>query len=166
MRLLDGQRQPKLKKQTAVSSKKKEEASQSTAGTDVGFTRVNEADRQAVEDYSARLPSKQRKIVSSLVQLVWESAPESKLSIKWAQPVFEQNGPFAYIRAFKDHVNLGFWRGAALTSGKNMLETSGMKMAHIKIRSESEIPKEKVKEWVKEAVRLNENHGDPTKTRV
>lgn len=64
-----------------------------------------------IDAYLKKLPVEHKRIVSALLALVGDAAPKAKLSIKWAQPVFEQNGPFCYVRAFKSHVNLGFWRG-------------------------------------------------------
>lgn len=95
--------------------------------------------------------------------LVRDAAPEATLSIKWAQPAFEQNGPFCYLRAFKNYVNLGFWRGASISTGKGILESSGEKMAHVKIATESDIRAKLFQSWAKEAVKLNQTEGDPTK---
>lgn len=40
-------------------------------------------------------------IVQSLRRLVLTAAPKAKESSKWAPPVYEDNGPFAYIKAFR-----------------------------------------------------------------
>lgn len=83
------------------------------------------------------------------------------MSIKWAQPVFEQNGPFCYVRAHKDHVTLGFWRRRAITSAKGMLESAGKKMGHIKIRKQDDIQATLVQRWVREAVGLDRKLANP-----
>ena len=41
---------------------------------------------------------------------------------------------FAYVGAFKAHVNVGFFRGAELTDPKGLLEGSGKYMRHVKLR--------------------------------
>ena len=41
---------------------------------------------------------------------------------------------FAYVDTFRDHVNVGFFRGAELADPKGMLEGSGKLMRHVKIR--------------------------------
>ena len=51
--------------------------------------------------------------------------------------MYESNGPFAYIRAFKSYVNCGFWRNA------------------------DEIDEPALAAFVKDAVRLNADLGDP-----
>ena len=120
---------------------------------------------KTVQGYIDSFAGEQRKIVSSLVTLVREAAPDASLSIKWGQPVFEQNGPFCYVRAFKDHVNLGFWRGVDISSGKGVLQSGGQKMAHARIESEDDIKKSLFQSWVKEAIHLNQTKGDPTKNK-
>ena len=40
---------------------------------------------------------------------------------------------FAYINAFKRHVNVGFFRGAELADPGGLLEGSGKRMRHVKL---------------------------------
>jgi hypothetical protein len=46
---------------------------------------------------------------------------------------------FAYVNAFKAHVNVGFFRGAELSDPTGLLEGDGKFMRHVKLRTESEI---------------------------
>ena len=46
---------------------------------------------------------------------------------------------FAYVDAFKDHVNVGFFRGSVISDPKGMLEGTGKFMRHVKIRPEHAI---------------------------
>ena len=46
---------------------------------------------------------------------------------------------FGYVNAFKDHVNVGFFRGAELPDPKGLLEGTGRFMRHVKLRSGQEI---------------------------
>ena len=41
---------------------------------------------------------------------------------------------FAYVDAFRQHVNIGFYRGAELDDPAGLLEGSGKRMRHVKIR--------------------------------
>ena len=43
---------------------------------------------------------------------------------------------FAYVNAFRDHVNLGFFRGAEIADPERLLEGSGRFMRHVKLRPE------------------------------
>lgn len=86
-----------------------------------------------------------------------------KESIKWAQPVHESNGPFAYIKAFKNNVNFGFWRGVDIEDTKGLLEGSGSKMRHVKLTSLDDIKESEFADFIRQAVELTKVKGDPTK---
>jgi hypothetical protein len=116
-----------------------------------------------VDAYVKSLPDEQGKIVEELRRIVRVAAPQSRESIKWAQPVYEHFGPFAYIKAFKSYVNFGFWRGVEIDGGRGQLLTGGSKMAHLSLRSASDINPAQLVRMVREAVRLNEKLGDPTR---
>jgi hypothetical protein len=116
-----------------------------------------------VDAYVEALPDEHRQIVERLRRIVKEAAPEAIESIKWAQPVYEQFGPFAYIKAFKTYVNFGFWRGVEIDRGRGFLQSGGSRMAHVSLRSSKEIDRAQLAAMVKEAIRLNKELGDPTK---
>jgi hypothetical protein len=42
--------------------------------------------------------------------------------------------PFGYVNVFKAHVNVGFYFGAELTDKTGLLEGSGKRMRHVKLR--------------------------------
>ena len=44
---------------------------------------------------------------------------------------------FAYVNAFKAHVNVGFFRGAEIADPEGLLEGTGKFMRHVKLRPES-----------------------------
>lgn len=46
---------------------------------------------------------------------------------------------FAYVNAFKAHVNVGFFRGTELRDPNGLLEGTGKFMRHVKLRREGEI---------------------------
>ena len=46
---------------------------------------------------------------------------------------------FAYVNAFKDHVNVGFFRGTELSDPNGLLEGTGKFMRHVKLRPEREV---------------------------
>jgi hypothetical protein len=43
-----------------------------------------------------------------------------------------EDAPFGYINAFRAHVNVGFFHGAALTDPAGLLEGTGKYMRHVK----------------------------------
>jgi hypothetical protein len=121
------------------------------------------AKAKTVTDYAAGLGGWRAEVVLALRDLVREAAPEAKESIKWAQPVYEENGPFCYIKAFKNHVNFGFWRGVDLPDEAGILEGSGEKMRHVKLTNLEGIREDVFQDLVRAAVTLNRTKGDPTK---
>ena len=46
---------------------------------------------------------------------------------------------FAYVNAFKAHVNVGFFRGAEIADPDGLLEGTGKFMRHVKVRQEDDI---------------------------
>jgi hypothetical protein len=118
-----------------------------------------------VDDYAAKRPPAIASIIQELRRIARAAAPEATETIKWGQPVYEQDGPFAFIKAASHHVSFGFWRGAALDDPDAILEGSGEVMRHTKIREDSGIPSGALTPMIRQAVRLNEELGDPTKRR-
>lgn len=46
---------------------------------------------------------------------------------------------FAYVNAFKAHVNVGFFRGAEIADPERLLEGTGKFMRHVKLRPECDV---------------------------
>ncbi|MFQ5944817.1 MAG: DUF1801 domain-containing protein [Anaerolineae bacterium] len=121
------------------------------------------AKAKTVEEYVEMLDGWQKDVAADIRKTVHEAAPDAKESIKWAQPVYEDNGPFAYFRAFKSHLNFGFWRGVDLSDTEGILEGSGDKMRHVKLSGPEDFRGSIFAGFVREAVELNRAKGDPTK---
>jgi hypothetical protein len=97
-------------------------------------------------------------------ELVDEAAPDAESAIKWAQPVWlSGGGPFAYVKAFPRSVNIGFWRGAQLDDPDGLLQGEGDRMKHVPIRSVDDVPAEAIGRFVRQAVALNRELGNPAK---
>jgi hypothetical protein len=47
--------------------------------------------------------------------------------------------PFGYVNSFKNHVNVGFFYGAVLQDPAGLLEGSGKRMRHVKLKPGSEV---------------------------
>jgi len=50
-----------------------------------------------------------------------------------------QDAAFAYVAAYKAHVNVGFFRGAELPDPGELLQGSGKRMRHVKLRPGDDI---------------------------
>lgn len=118
---------------------------------------------KTVDAYIAGLGEWQAEVVGRVRALVRAAAPRATESIKWAQPVYESNGPFAYVKAFTGHVNFGFWRGADLPDPKRLLHGTGGKMRHVKLTSVDDLDDAALTRMVKAAVTLNAKLGNPTR---
>lgn len=117
-----------------------------------------------IEDYIKDQEKDKGAIVKELISIVNKAAPKEDSGIKWSQPVFwNSDGPFCFIKAHKNHVNIGFWRGVQLKDPKGLLEGTGEKMRHIKITSQQYIDKSAIADFVKQNIKLNKEHGDPSR---
>ena len=108
-----------------------------------------------VDSWIAELDPEQRRIASALRELILDAEPGLKESIKWSNPVYEKAGNACYLSSNDTYVTLGFFRGAHLTDPESRIEGTGRNMRHVKFRALEDIPQERVKAWVGEAVALN-----------
>jgi hypothetical protein len=118
---------------------------------------------KTVDAYIAGLEGWKGEVASKVRQIVLEAAPDAVESIKWAQPVYETNGPFCYMKAFENSVNFGFWRGVELEDPKGLLQGTGEKMRHVKLTGIDDVDEAALAGFVRQAVQLNLTKGDPTK---
>ena len=116
-----------------------------------------------VDEYIAGLEPGKAGIARALRKAILAAAPSLHEVIKWAEPVYESDGPVCWFKAHSKHVTFGFWRGAALLDMDDCLETSGSKMAHMKLTSVGDVKPSAIAKLVTKAVALNRKLGDPTK---
>jgi hypothetical protein len=118
--------------------------------------------QKTVDEYIAAFDDWRTDAMKRLREVVKEGAPHSAVAIKWAQPVWEWNGPMIWMKAYPKHVDIGFWRGTEMDDPKKVLTGDGERMRHIKITSVDDIPTDALRELVKQAVKLNTAKGNPT----
>jgi hypothetical protein len=118
--------------------------------------------QKTVDEYIAAFDDWRTDAMKRLREVVKEGAPHSAVGIKWAQPVWEWNGPMIWMKAYPKHVDIGFWRGTEMDDPKKVLTGDGEKMRHIKITSIKDIPADALRDLVKQAVKLNTAKGNPT----
>jgi hypothetical protein len=117
----------------------------------------------SIDDYINGFDGWREATLLRLRAIVAEAAPEASGSIKWAQPVWTFNGPMAYMRAFTNSVNIGFWRGGELEDPDGLLLGEGERMKHLSFREGDAIPEEAIHDFVRQALELNASKGDPTR---
>ncbi|MEX2303653.1 MAG: DUF1801 domain-containing protein [Bryobacterales bacterium] len=126
---------------------------------------ANERPLSSVDDYIARFDGWRRQVLMQLRELIESAAPQSTAAMKWSQPVWDDHGPFCFLRVNANHITLGFWRGADLLAPRGFLEGEGDRMRHIKLTGPDLIRKKLVQELVRAAVKLNRAEGSPTAPR-
>jgi hypothetical protein len=55
---------------------------------------------------------------------------------------------FAYVNAFKAHVNIGFFRGAEIADPEELLEGTGRFMRHVKLKPGSDVDASALKQLI------------------
>ena len=118
--------------------------------------------QKTVDEYIAAFDDWRTDAMKRLREVVKEGAPHSAVGIKWAQPVWEWNGPMIWMKAYPKHVDIGFWRGTEMDDPKKVLTGDGERMRHIKVTSVDDIPADALRDLVKQAVQLNTAKGNPT----
>lgn len=119
---------------------------------------------KTVDDYIKDQDKWKSKILDDLRKLIKKSAPDAKEYIKWSQPVYEDKiGPFCFLKAHKNHVNIGFWWGSKMKDSNGILEGDGVKMRHIKFFQDSTIDKNVLSDFILEAISLNKKLGNPSR---
>jgi len=95
-------------------------------------------------------------IAEELRSMILKAVPGANECIKWGTPVYEKNGPIGSLRKGKGFVALQFGSiGTSLKDPSGLLEGTGKKMRHVKIRSKENIKKKKFISWVKQAASAN-----------
>ncbi len=111
--------------------------------------------------YVAALSGWQRALVEQLRRDVRAAAPLDE-RIKWTHLVYFSNGPLLLIRAEDKRVLFGFWRGKRLREIAPRLKTGGKyELATWELRKGDSIDAAQVTKLVQDAVRLNDELGDP-----
>jgi hypothetical protein len=69
-----------------------------------------------------------------------------------------EDAAFAYVGAFKAHVNVGFFRGAELADPARLLQGAGKLMRHVKLKPGREVDAGALMELVEAAYANMKNH--------
>lgn len=117
---------------------------------------------RTVDDLMEGLEGTPGEVARELRKTILKFAPDMEEALKWNQAVYFSNGPVCYFRAGRNHVTFGFWRGNTLRKKNQKLESSGEKMAHLKLRTLDDLDRSEIKSLLQSAIALNEKRGDPT----
>ncbi len=96
-----------------------------------------------------------RELAAALRSAVLEAAPGLTETVRMGVPTYVGRGHVLYIAEYKDHVNLGFYRGARITDRRGILEGTGKELRHVKIRDVEQARASGLKALIREAVALD-----------
>jgi hypothetical protein len=89
----------------------------------------------AVEIWLAQRPIELQSIAQKWFMLMRERGDDVRELMHDGCPVAcVQDAPFGYVNSFKSHVNVGFFYGAMLEDPAGLLEGSGKRMRHVKLK--------------------------------
>ena len=93
-----------------------------------------------------------RPVVKALRKLVFEIDPDACETVRLGDRAATYGvGPrkmldgYAYILPYRQWVNLGFYQGVGLTDPEGLLEGTGARMRHVKVRSLEDANKSEVR---------------------
>ena len=114
--------------------------------------------------FFAHTPDPLKPVVAELRKLVRKHAPGLAEVMKYGMPQYtNEKHTVVYIMPAADHVNLGFYDGVELDDPKKLLEGTGKRLRHVKLRTLREARSPGLRKLVEEAVRVREKIGRPPK---
>ena len=109
-----------------------------------------------VDSWMAELDPSVRQIAQAIRDLVLNTAPGLKETIKWSNPNYSKNDNVFYIAATEKYASLGFFRGASLTDPQGRIEGTGKNLRHVKVKALEDLDGEQMAVWITEAVGLDQ----------
>jgi hypothetical protein len=106
-----------------------------------------------IAGFFAKQPATTRPILLALRALIEETVPEATSALKWGMPNYALDGTMmAALGGHKAHVNL-ILAGPpeAFDDPDGLLEGEGKTGKHLKLTSVAQIPRERVKAWLRTA---------------
>ncbi|MCA9190428.1 MAG: DUF1801 domain-containing protein [Planctomycetales bacterium] len=95
-------------------------------------------------------------LARSLRSIIRQAIPGVSETIKWGIPVYETDKLICAVRPSQDYIALQFYAsGTSLPDPDGLLEGTGKKMRHVKIRTRSDIKKVLFTSWIAQAAEFN-----------
>jgi len=106
----------------------------------------------AADDFFKSLRGTAASLARELRVLIRKALPDATESIKWGMPVYEAGKLVCAVRPAETYVALQFYgSGTALPDPDGLLEGTGKKMRHVKIRSRGDIRRDLFTSWLRKA---------------
>ncbi len=112
---------------------------------------------QLIDKYIAELSDWRGKTMSKLRSLLHEVDPNIVEEWKWGTPIFSHEGMVCALGAFKDHVKINFFQGAALPDPHKLFNAGldAKKTRAIDISENDKINEPALKDLIRAAVTHN-----------
>ena len=116
--------------------------------------------KKTFDDWVADIDPKLRSLAQGLRRMFLDAAPDFRESIKWGNPCFEKKVRTFYIASQSDkYVTLGLWQGALLPNPEGLIEGTGKRMRHVKLRSLEDLEAAALRRIIRQAVELDGAEG-------
>lgn len=110
---------------------------------------------KSVTDWIEEGEDWQQQLLRKLRALIRSAVPDAQEALKWGQPCYSRNGLFCYLQRAKQHVTLGFQKGARMNDPDRLLQGSGKQMRHLKFDANANIDEAQCTALIEEAIRLD-----------
>ena len=116
---------------------------------------------QHIDNHIKELGDWRGKMLARLRKLILDAVPELTEEWKWDTPVWSYKGNVVSAGAFKDHVKLNFFKGAALEDPKGLFNAGldAKATRAIDFAEGSDIDEPALKDLVRAAVSYNRSGG-------
>ena len=109
-----------------------------------------------VSDWIDEAEGWQKDALRELRSIILNTVPDAAEALKWGQPCYSRVGLFCYLQRAKQHVTLGFQKGALMKDPAGLLRGSGKEMRHLKFERSDDIDEARCVGYIQEALRLDE----------
>ena len=110
------------------------------------------AKHATVDEYIDAIPDPLRSVADAARHVIDAALEDADAAIRWAHPTWSfDKRPGCYLKAASKHVTFGFWHGASIDDRSGRLETSGVVMAHVKLRDPHDVDPELFADWLRQA---------------
>lgn len=91
--------------------------------------------------------------------LIHKVCPKVEEKLKWGVPFFDYKGSMCFMAGFKNHCNIGFWKGAIMQDALLFTENNTKALGGLnKIKAITDLPNDDtLMAYIAEAMILNEN---------
>ena len=116
------------------------------------YTRIS---KKEFESYLSATPESIRGLLIGLRGILLKNFPDFDEAFKWGNPVYSADQNLCYIASSKNHMKLGFFvHGPKLDDPEELIEGTGKKMRHYKIRSKDDLNEKRMVDWIQQIVEL------------